>query len=60
MNQLNNNFNPKGKKSIFKKNTFLLFLLYSYFFLFFFHKNSSNDYLESAALNTSETLLSFN
>ena len=25
MNQLNNNFNPKGKKSIFKKNTFLLF-----------------------------------
>ena len=26
----------------------------------FFHKNSSNDYLESAALNTSETLLSFN
>ena len=29
MNQLNNNFNPKGKKSIFKKNTFLLFFCFS-------------------------------
>ena len=29
MNQLNNNFNPKGKKGIFKKNTFLLFFCFS-------------------------------